>query len=125
MYLKNTPQFNLLKNLYDIEKKTLPDAEVRTLGLAHTKLERDISVIDRLETDGYLKKFPREKWIAVWITPKGIDAFQSYLDSIPPPPSPKPSPEQLLIGELKQKLSDKTITPEEKDNLLLLVAEKI
>src|SRR3990167_6041517 len=124
MYIKNTSQFNLLQALYGVEKRTLPGAETRSKGLYYLKFQVDINVVDTLEADGYLTKIQRD-CIAIWITQKGIDAFKAYLDSIPLPPPPPPDLERNRALELRGKLKDKTITNEEKSELLEIVLKRV
>lgn len=124
MYLKDTPQFNLLERMYWIEKAAAFDAPARTLGLAHTKVEPDISVVNQLAVDGYLAKITRENWIAIWITTKGVVDFKAHLDSIPVP-LPLPDPEKDRMLALKAKLVAGTITSLEKVEFIDLVLKRI
>ena len=125
MYTKDTSQFNLLKELYELRDGN------GVLGIAASKLETSSLVINELEADGYLKKIERKKdeiklgkpatdFLAIWITDKGIADWEIYLASIP-----KSTEAVSKFSELKQKMIAGTITVMEKDELLKLVVNRV
>ena len=125
MYLKDTPQFNLLKKLYSLRNGN------GVLGIAASKLETNTAILDELVADGYLKKIQRKKdeiklgkpladFLAIFITEKGITDWETYLASIPVPVPSPPSDEELLKANLRKKIKEgMALTQEEKDKLLL------
>lgn len=110
--------------MYWVEKATDPDAKARALGIAHTKVEPDIAVVDRLVADGYLVKIKRERWMAIWITAKGTAEFGAHLASVKSSPTPV-DPEKQRAMDLRDKLVAGTITSLEKVELIDLILKRI
>lgn len=107
----NTPKYVELGGVY--EHKMLA-----RLGVNNRPVEMQ-ELIDL----GHLKTQADGIFTRVLITQAGINAVPTFAP--PPPPPPVASPAQLRFEELKKKLSDKTITEAEKDELLKIIVNKI
>mgnify|MGYP001575612868 CR=1 FL=1 len=123
MYIKNTPEFILLEKLYRAYKGAI-DPSAPFLGIAKNKFESTNAVISTLKIDGYLVEIPRERWIALWITLKGIADYEAFrVSDVPPPPPPDLELDRAIV--LKQKLIAGTITSAEKVELTDIILKRI
>ena len=122
MYLKNTPEFDLLKKLYRSYKGQRDD--ISSLGIASHKFGAPASAIAQLKLDGYLSEIQRERWVALWITPLGLADYEAFkLSDVPPPPPPDPEGDR--VRELKAKLLGGTITETERSELINLALKRL